>query len=244
MDPAAVAEEIDAAARALAPSTTAEARALRRKWTRVLRASPARDVLGAATALLERHGQRFLAYELIRFHSGALALVDRETAERLGQGMGSWGEVDMFGTLVAGQAWRRGHVADGTVADWARHPDRWWRRAALVSTVPLNVRNQGGAGDPPRTLAVCALLVDDRDAYGREGAVLGTARARRPRSDRGGRLPQHPPRPPRPSRAARGGQQTAYGPQDTNGGASTALSPYQRRSAAQELRCSPTRDQL
>ena len=40
---------------------------------------------------------------------------------------------------------------------------RWWRRAALVSTVPLNVAARGGHGDPRRALAVCRLLVDDPD---------------------------------------------------------------------------------
>ena len=38
-----------------------------------------------------------------------------------------------------------------------------WRRAALVSTVPLNLRAAGGTGDSRRTLNVCRLLVDDRD---------------------------------------------------------------------------------
>jgi len=32
-----------------------------------------------------------------------------------------------------------------------------------VSTVPLNVKAQGGTGDAERTLAVCRLLVADRD---------------------------------------------------------------------------------
>jgi 3-methyladenine DNA glycosylase AlkD len=50
------------------------------------------------------------------------------------------------------------------VRRWARSRDRWWRRAALVSTVPLNVRAQGGKGDAPRTLAICESLLDDRDA--------------------------------------------------------------------------------
>jgi 3-methyladenine DNA glycosylase AlkD len=37
------------------------------------------------------------------------------------------------------------------------------RRAALVSTVPLNLAAAGGTGDAPRTLDICRRLVDDRD---------------------------------------------------------------------------------
>lgn len=77
--------------------------------------------------------------------------------------MNSWGAVDVFGCLLAGPVWRAGQVPDSLIHRWACHPDRWWRRAALVSTVPLNVKAQGGTGDTNRTLAVCRLLVDDRD---------------------------------------------------------------------------------
>jgi 3-methyladenine DNA glycosylase AlkD len=83
--------------------------------------------------------------------------------ERFGTGMSSWGDVDQFGVLLAGLAWRAGHIEDRVVHAWASRPDRWWRRAALVATVPLNTRSQGGTGDVPRTLAVCELLLDDRD---------------------------------------------------------------------------------
>jgi 3-methyladenine DNA glycosylase AlkD len=38
----------------------------------------------------------------------------------------------------------------------------WWRRNALVTTVPLNVAATG-KGDAARTLAICRLLLDDRD---------------------------------------------------------------------------------
>ena len=41
--------------------------------------------------------------------------------------------------------------------------DLWWRRAALVSTVALNVRSHGGTGDIARTLAICRLLVEDHE---------------------------------------------------------------------------------
>lgn len=46
---------------------------------------------------------------------------------------------------------------------WARSPDSWWRRAALVCTVALNSKARRGTGDTPRTLAVCKLLLTDRD---------------------------------------------------------------------------------
>jgi 3-methyladenine DNA glycosylase AlkD len=37
------------------------------------------------------------------------------------------------------------------------------RRAALVSTVPLNNRARGGRGDVSRTLKICRMLIRDRD---------------------------------------------------------------------------------
>jgi 3-methyladenine DNA glycosylase AlkD len=77
--------------------------------------------------------------------------------------MDSWDQVDCFAPYLAGPAWRNGQITDHVIAEWARSPDRWWRRAALVSTVALNVRARGGSGDTKRTLAVCELLVTDRD---------------------------------------------------------------------------------
>jgi 3-methyladenine DNA glycosylase AlkD len=54
-------------------------------------------------------------------------------------------------------------VKDNLIHSWTRSKDRWWRRAALVSTVPLNSKARGGTGDTRRTLEICQLLVDDRD---------------------------------------------------------------------------------
>ena len=56
-----------------------------------------------------------------------------------------------------------GQAPDALFHAWAVSPDRWWRRAALVSTVAWNVRSLGGRGDAPRTLAVCRLLAADPD---------------------------------------------------------------------------------
>jgi 3-methyladenine DNA glycosylase AlkD len=83
--------------------------------------------------------------------------------ERLGEGMADWGSVDAFGCTVSGPAWRRGRLPDAAVHRWAASPDRWWRRAALVSTVPLNLRSRGGTGDTGRTLDICRRLAADGD---------------------------------------------------------------------------------
>jgi 3-methyladenine DNA glycosylase AlkD len=107
-----------------------------------------------------------VAYELVLFHAGALASLTQRDLQRFGRGMDSWAALDTFGSYLSGPAWREGQVPDALIAGWARSRDRWWRRAALVSTVPLNNRARGARaehGDAPRTLAVCALLVADRD---------------------------------------------------------------------------------
>jgi 3-methyladenine DNA glycosylase AlkD len=83
--------------------------------------------------------------------------------ERLGQGIAGWDAVDAFARYISGPAWQRGLIPDEAIVRWAASPDRFWRRAALVSTVPLNLRAAGGRGDTRRTLAICALLVADHD---------------------------------------------------------------------------------
>lgn len=106
---------------------------------------------------------RFLAYELVQFHKHALRSLTAKTLEELGNGIDSWGAVDSFACCLAGPVWRERQVSDVVIKRWARSTDRWWRRAALVSTVPLNLRARGGQGDASRTLQICELLIDDRD---------------------------------------------------------------------------------
>ena len=77
--------------------------------------------------------------------------------------MDSWAAVDCFASYLSGPAWREGRIGNTVVRRWARSPDRWWRRAAIVSTVPLNNKARGGSGDAVRTLLICTLLLDDRD---------------------------------------------------------------------------------
>jgi 3-methyladenine DNA glycosylase AlkD len=138
---------------------------VRREFSKQLRATPAEVVLDLVEELLERGSTsgRFLACGLVRNHPAAFLKLTARTLERLGAGMDSWSDVDIFATILAGHAWREGLVSDRVIHRWAHSRNKWWRRAALVSTVPLNVKAQGGRGDASRTLAVCDLLVRDRE---------------------------------------------------------------------------------
>ncbi len=158
-----VALEIDAEIRALPVRNAPNARAIRRKYSRKLKQTNPEFILDLARELLENYGQRWLACELIQNHRAAFQRIGEAELEEFGQGINSWGAVDAFARILAGPAWLNGQVSDELIHKWAHSEDRWWRRAALVSTVALNVRSHGGRGDVPRTLGVCRLLVDDRD---------------------------------------------------------------------------------
>ncbi len=156
-----IAAAIDAEIRASPVQNTPSRRAIRQKYSRALRKAEAGFVLDVARRLVGHYGYRGVAYELILFHREAFRSLDEAEVEGLGRGINSWWSVDSFARLLSGPAWREGLVPDELILQWAQSEDRWWRRAALVSTVALNVRSQGGQGDIPRTLEVCQLLVDD-----------------------------------------------------------------------------------
>jgi 3-methyladenine DNA glycosylase AlkD len=168
ISPQTQAEEIRAAIAALPTQRVPVVRALRREYSRRLKAAPARAVVQLALRLMEGGGltERFVAYELVLAHPAALASLGQRDLERFGRGLDRWEATDTFGCYLSGPAWREGQVPDALIQRWARSRDRWWRRAALVSTVPLNNRARGARaaqGDAPRTLAICALLAADRD---------------------------------------------------------------------------------
>jgi 3-methyladenine DNA glycosylase AlkD len=158
-------QELEAAAAAAPVPNTAHLRAALKAFGRQLRDASAEQMFTLAHALIATGSRRnrWFAYELIHDHKPALHSLDAEELGQLGEGMSSWDQVDTFAPYLSGVAWRRGQIDDATIHRWAASPDRWWRRAALVSTVALNIRARGGRGDVPRTLAVCRLLVDDRD---------------------------------------------------------------------------------
>jgi 3-methyladenine DNA glycosylase AlkD len=107
-----------------------------------------------------------LAYELLRARPSSLSAATLADVRSFAKGMASWSDVDCFGCFVAGVAWRLSRIGDHDIARYARSRDRWRRRAALVATVPLNAKARGAIstlGDAKRTLAVCTVLVEDRD---------------------------------------------------------------------------------
>lgn len=152
----------EAALGALDVHATVPMRAVRRDCSRELRAADGPYVLAVARELIAR-GHNWTGWELIRYHPAAFGSLDAAALEDLAGNLQSWDAVDGFARTLAGPAWLHGLIDDAAVHTWARSPDLWWRRAALVCTVALNMRSQGGRGDTPRTLAVCAMLAGDRE---------------------------------------------------------------------------------
>jgi 3-methyladenine DNA glycosylase AlkD len=144
------------------PPNTAALRAERKRISKEITPLDRTALLGLAHHLIQARIPRFVAYELILNHAPTMQSINQADVEGLGRGMSHWGDVDSFACLIAGPAWRAGRIPDRVVRAWARSDDWCWRRAALVSTVPLNSRAQRGTGDPKRTLAICRMLIADR----------------------------------------------------------------------------------
>ena len=162
-DARSIASEIDTKIRALPIKNTPNGRSIRRRYTQLVKHAKPEFMFNLARELLEHYGHRWLVYELIHAHRAAFQSIGENELEEFGRGMNSWWSVDSFARTLAGPAWLNGQVPDTLFHKWAHSEDRWWRRAAIVSTVALNVRSQGGGGDVPRTLELCRLLVGDHD---------------------------------------------------------------------------------
>ncbi|MFH5879632.1 DNA alkylation repair protein [Arthrobacter sp. NA-172] len=137
-------------------------RAVRRAVSSEIAAMEASVVFSLAEGLTGA-GFDWEGWEFINAHREAFAALTPARLEELGSGITSWGQADAFATILVGPAWREGLISDADVDHWARSPDHWWRRIALVSTTVLNTRSRWGTGDTQRTLAVVGILINDRD---------------------------------------------------------------------------------
>ncbi|WP_337186517.1 DNA alkylation repair protein [Phenylobacterium sp.] len=141
--------------------TTPVLRARRQQISRVLRREPASEVLRSVRQLEGElpQEQKWLAYELIRFHPGAFSEIDEAAVEDYVDRVASWYATDALGTVLSGRLWAAGRLPDSMFDAWSRSDSRWRRRSALVATVGLNAV----APDPARTFPICLRLADDRD---------------------------------------------------------------------------------
>lgn len=107
-----------------------------------------------------------LAFELFRASKKAVLTLTPREVESLLAHLHDWASTDCFACFVSGVAWREGLLTDKTIHAWAKSNNLWTRRAALVSTIPLNCKARGATsanGEAKKTLAICATLVSDRE---------------------------------------------------------------------------------
>lgn len=118
-------------------------------------------IIALARELRDVHGCHWFSRCLARYHPEAFQSLDDSQVEALGQGIDSKDPADSYARILVGPAWVRGLVSDDLILRRARSEDLWWRRAALVSTVALNTRGDGGR----------------RRRHGRQRPVVGAAGA-------------------------------------------------------------------
>lgn len=144
---------------------TPDARELIKEWWVEIRNWPPEKLIDFAKELVETRifECNGIAYELLWKNKNALRLLKLKDLEELGKNMDNWAITDSFSVMLSGWAWRENQISDSDILNWLKSDNRWWRRAAVVSTVPLNLRSRGGTGDAKRTLMICEKVVSDRD---------------------------------------------------------------------------------
>ena len=146
-------------------ATTPAMRELMKEWWFELKHLPPEELLKFSKQLVQTRVFECnqLAFELLWKNKNALGMVGLKDIEELGQNIDNWATVDTLSVLIAGQAWRENRISDQDVLKWLKSENRWWRRMAVVSTVPLNLKSRGGSGDSKRTLLICKKVVNERD---------------------------------------------------------------------------------
>lgn len=102
-----------------------------------------------------------IAYEYLGKDNNVLANIQEQDVDTLNQNLDNWVSVDTFGIYITGKAWRNNIIPTEKIINYFYSNNFWTRRLALVSTVSLNLKSQGGVGDPDKTLEICKIAVND-----------------------------------------------------------------------------------
>lgn len=102
-----------------------------------------------------------LGYEYLGKNNKLLTELTSKDLKQLNRNLDNWATVDIFGVYIHGKVWRMGILSDSELLKLAKHENFWQRRLAVVSTISLNQKSNGGIGDPERTLLICKVVVED-----------------------------------------------------------------------------------
>jgi hypothetical protein len=122
MTPKVIAAAIGADIAGLARRDTPSMRALRKAWSVKLKAAEVLDIIASAQALEHAAPQdgKWVAYELIRHHTGAFAAVSATEVEDFASRVASWYATDALGTILSGPLWAAGRLPDILFEAWSR----------------------------------------------------------------------------------------------------------------------------
>ena len=144
---------------------TPEMRKLQNKWWPDLKIWPSEKLIALAKELVKTRifECNQVAFELLWMNKKALSQLTFTDLDFLGQNMDNWATTDTFSVNLSGWAWRNNQVSDSDILRWLNSGNLWWRRAAIVSTVGMNLKSRGGTGDTALTLMICEKVVNDRE---------------------------------------------------------------------------------
>ncbi|MGQ8337398.1 DNA alkylation repair protein [Sunxiuqinia sp. A32] len=143
----------------------ADLKAVAKNWRGILYDFSLKDWIDLCVKLVNKgiFECQQLAYELVWKNKPLLKSLSKQQVLDLAGKLDNWASVDSYCTMIAGWHWREGTLQDAQILKWLESENRWWRRVAVVCTIPLNLRAKGGTGDVERTLMVCEKVIDDRD---------------------------------------------------------------------------------
>jgi len=101
-------------------------------------------------------------FEYIKLQKDILNNVSKNDLEYLGSHLDNWVSVDTFSVYINGFLWNKGVITIDEIKKRLESPDVWQRRIAVVSTVPLNQKSNGGKGDTKQTLEICEMVIADK----------------------------------------------------------------------------------